>query len=298
MRGSSKLSLASKILRLLPKKIQWGLQNSRAKLRARIIGQYASGVLTHSYNGDIIVPVYDFVVGKKLAYEGKYDRETLEFHFNNTINSESNVLVVGAHVGALIIPIAKKVKSAVGIEANPDTFKFLKLNLRLNKIENTKIYNYAAGNKNGEIDFLKNTVNSGGSKILSGRANLDIEFTYDNPEIISVPMKILDDEFQGIKFDLIIMDIEGSEYFALNGMKKLLKSTRFLQLEINPNHITKIAQISGREFIEILRDNFIKAVVLENISNSSYTEFSNERFAEMINYIFTVGPRDVLFSKA
>jgi tRNA G37 N-methylase Trm5 len=44
----------------------------------------------------------------------------------------SDVLIVGAHIGTLAIPISRLAKHVDAIEANPETFKFLSLNVAMN----------------------------------------------------------------------------------------------------------------------------------------------------------------------
>ena len=99
--------------------------------------------------------------------------------------------MLGPHIGAHIIPLSKNVKKIDAIEANPDTFKILSLNILINKCKNISIYNFAAGNSSEKVSFLTNTVNSGGSKIAPKVKK--IPYYYDFPREITVDMKRLDD---------------------------------------------------------------------------------------------------------
>ncbi len=69
--------------------------------------------------------------------------------FLGKINPTSTVLVVGTHVGALVVPLARKAKHLIGIEANPETYRLLCMNLMLNGLHNVKMQNFAAGEKQG-----------------------------------------------------------------------------------------------------------------------------------------------------
>ena len=66
--------------------------------------------------------------------------------------------------------------------------------------------------------FFCSVDNSGGSKVQP--AFQDINFVYDNPELISVPGISLDSEYADHTFDFILMDIEGSEFNAILGGKE------------------------------------------------------------------------------
>lgn len=68
--------------------------------------------------------------------------------------------------------------------------------------------------------------------------------------------------FSGSCFDLIVMDIEGSEYRALRGMPRILSATQALMLEVLPNYIDNIARVSVREFLEVLPDSLSCACVI------------------------------------
>ena len=104
-------------------------------------------------------------VGLSLRRSGTYKIEEYNELLNH-IDQDSVILVLGPHIGTHIIPLSKNVKKIDAIEANPDTFKILSLNILINKCKNISIYNFAAGNSSEKVSFLTNTVNSGGSKSL------------------------------------------------------------------------------------------------------------------------------------
>ncbi len=272
-------------LRLLPSQWRLNFLLKVSQWRRNIIGPYGYAVLTKSYNGLILVSTSDFVVGWKLAFLGSYNQKNIEYLLTQ-LTPKSRVLVVGTHVGSLLIPLAKNVELVTGIEANPDTFEFLQLNLKLNNLDNAQIYNFAAGDKQGQIEFYKNTHNSGGSKIKKG--TLVADFIYDSPQVILVPMKVLDEELADQNFDMIIMDIEGSEYFAMQGMNNLLEKCQILQLEICPRHIREVARVSNDEFIKPLIKHFNFASIGQKI-------YPKQQFMDLINSIEI--NEDVIFKK-
>ncbi len=273
------------------------------KLRLFLIGEYAIGILVDSWNGNLIVPASDHIIGRALAKNGEWDKEHID-ELAKIIKSDSTVLFVGTHIGSLMIPIAKRVKKVVGIEANPNTFKFLEANLFINKISNFEIFNYAAGEKEGDIQFLMSKHNTGGSKIMPHRKGVK-EFVYDQPDVVTVPMKALDEEFPTSMFDVIVMDIEGAEYFALKGMPKILKSAKHIQCEIILNHLEKVSNVSFHKFIEIFEKSFDIALIqfpngkTRSISKSDFGNIDNilkEELNAENNKRIIIGA-DVIFSK-
>ncbi len=231
-----------------------------AHWRHLLLGKHTKAILTETWNGLILVPAMDFFIGRKLAYRGRQN-EFLVSKLLSVTDRSSDVLIVGAHVGTILIPIAKACKSVVGIEANPKVFDLLRISVVLNGLNNVELINVAASDEAGELQFIANDVNSGGSKVYQNLQRR-YEFFYDDPEIISVQSARLDELLEGRSFDLIVMDIEGSEYNALKGMPETLLRAKYLVLEVLPNHIENVAGVSKRQFIDQIPETFARAFVL------------------------------------
>jgi FkbM family methyltransferase len=187
------------------------------------------------------------------------------------VDSDTRVCVIGTHIGSLLVPIAKRV---VGYEANPDTFKLLELNARINDLTNVCLHNLAVGDKQGKIEFYANTVNSGGSKI---KPKNDLyAYHYDQPRTVTIDMVALD-QHSDETFDLILMDIEGAEYLALKGMAQKLGQCQHLQLEYIPQHLANIAEVSNSDFLATFADYFTTARIMGDAQKT----FGRNQFACM-----------------
>lgn len=236
--------------------------NVFSKIRIKILGKYAVSITYNTENGLISMPIEDFTIGRKLGFQGKWDWNEIK-NLMHIINVEDTIYIIGTHVGTLFIPLAKKAKKVVGFEANPTTFNYLQNNLFLNNVKNYNIYNYAVGNKYGDIEFLQSKVNSGGSKILPNTN--DYSFRYDNPSIIKVDMILLDDfiEKNNLPFgEILIIDIEGSEFIALQGMKKSLEKCRYLYIEYEPNHLKYVSNCNTDDFFNLFIHDFVKVTFM------------------------------------
>jgi FkbM family methyltransferase len=220
-----------------------------ARLRQRIVGPFATHVLTNSFNGKLLVPVSDFELGRKLAFKGEYDRAHIE-KLLRLVDGESNVLFVGAHVGSLVIPIAKAVREVVAVEANPAIFDTLLMNLAINDCRNVRALNLAASDKLEKVRFLASVHNSGGSKIAP--ANLRREFVYDHPKTMEVDAAPLDELLPDFSPSHIVMDVEGAEARAMAGMPRLLASSQVFIVEFLPNHIENVAGLSCHDFLKLI----------------------------------------------
>jgi len=226
------------------------------RLRKRL-GHNIRAIITESENGIFAVDPEDLEVGEKLR-KGGFGLDEIE-RLGKYLNDESKVLIVGSHIGSLAIPLAKKCAELVAIEANPDTFELLKLNISLNDCNNIKAHNIAASDKREQLKFLKSRVNSGGSKRVPKNHNFMYDF--DKPEEIEVEAYSLDEHLGVHSYDLIIMDIEGSEYFALKGMAKTLVQSKVLVVEFLPHHLRDVAGITVDEFLAVIPDKFVKMTI-------------------------------------
>ncbi|MBU3672629.1 MAG: FkbM family methyltransferase [Sinobacteraceae bacterium] len=224
-------------------------------LRRRLLGAHVSGLMIDTGECVLLVDPADRVVGRELRVTGRYGEEELR-RIEALVTPQSTVAFIGTHVGALAIPATRKVRKAYMVEANPRTFALLEKNLALNAVTNAVAFNVAVGEGAGEINFVLSTANSGGSK--REPQVKAAKYYYDRPQTIRVPMVPFDtlvdpaDE----RFDLVLMDIEGSEYFALKGMQTALSRTETLIVEFIGHHLRNVAGVSVAEFLAPIESHF------------------------------------------
>lgn len=268
------------------------------KLRRRVIGPYATAVLSQTENGCLLVPTGDMFVGRKLCFHGGYDRDDLAVLLNEC-DAESTVLVVGAHVGSLVVPLARKARAVAAVEANPRTFDLLRMNVGLNGLGNVSLHHVAAGDRAEDVEILAGHVNTGGSKIKTGDWNRWM-YTHDGPETRAVRMERLDEVFPDAQFDLIVLDIEGSEARALGGMQRILSGCRVLMIEVVEHHLRNIARVTDEEFVSLLAPHFDEGMILQNDSKAarcSGRPYPRAGFGDMISECCRIGGANVLLQK-
>jgi len=228
-------------------RINFFLKRQKSKQIRKKLGKNVKYVIAHSENGIMATDPEDLEVGHQLRANGSFGMNEVK-RINQFVDENSSVLIVGGHIGSLAIPISKSVKNCTVIEASPKNYELLKMNILLNDCENISAYNLAASESKGKIQFQMNSVNSGGSKRLP--INNKFMYRYDDPEVIEVESETLDTLLEGKKFDLILLDVEGSEYFAMKGMPTLLANCRTLIVEFLPHHLTNVAGITVEQFLE------------------------------------------------
>ncbi|WP_316825543.1 FkbM family methyltransferase [Pedobacter miscanthi] len=231
-----------------------------------------------------LVDPMDNVIGKELRLKGENSAEQVSL-LAEFLEPEDDVLVVGAHIGTLAIPLSKICKTVHAIEANPNTYSLLAKNILLNGCTNCHAHQFAAQDQPGEIEFLANRQNSGGSK-RKPLVAMDMYY-YDDPEKVKVVARRLDDEFPAHTFGMIVMDIEGSEYFALKGMPNLLDRAKCIMIEFLPHHLQYVGGVSIAQFYEPLAsfDSMLvpsskilvnKAQILETLTYMFENQISDE----------------------
>jgi len=108
------------------------------------------------------------------------------------------------------------------IEPSPINFRYLEKNMKLQNYHNTKTYNFACGDKDGNIKFLVSD-SSNWSRVLKDESAPINDKTI---KVITIPIKKIDsflDENPQEKIDTIRMDIEGYEFHAFQGMRKIIE---------------------------------------------------------------------------
>lgn len=248
------------MLRAFYWRLNLGLKKIKSKRLRKKLGSNIKAIITNSENGVFAVDPEDLEVGQKLR-SGGFGIGEVE-RLKKFINNKSKVLIVGTHIGSLAIPLSEHCKEITAIEANPNTFELLEINLQLNNSKNITPHNIFANDSHEKVEFLLNTVNSGGSKRKPKKSSF--LYDYDDPEIIELESHRLDDYLPQHDYDLVLLDIEGSEYFAMKGMKEILSNCNTLVVEFLPHHLKNVADIDVETFLSVLPDHFTKFKLPDN----------------------------------
>ena len=252
------------MLKALYWRLNLSLKKRKSKQLRKRLGQNIKAIITDSENGIFAVDPEDLEVGKKLRLGGFGINEINRL--KKYISKKSDILIIGTHIGSLAIPLSKHCNHLTAIEANPKTFELLEMNIHLNRIKNMTPHNIFASDKQEKVQFLLNTVNSGGSKRKPKNSNF--LYDYDNPEVIELESHRLDDYLGNKNYDLILIDIEGSEYFAMKGMSEILSNCKTLVVEFLPHHLKNVADIDVKTFLSTFPPQFDKFHLPDN--NQSY----------------------------
>ena len=133
-------------LRQIAQPLVFVLNRSLSSAKRSILGRNVEALLVNTSQGLFLIDPEDVGVGGALIKKGTYGNDEID-RISSLTTIESCVLFVGAHIGSLAIPISRKVKQVVAIEANPRTFKLLSRNILLNNCQNIHEIQIAATTK-------------------------------------------------------------------------------------------------------------------------------------------------------
>ena len=141
---------------------------------------------------------------------------TANIFFSDYLKFGDAVIDIGANIGTVTLESAVKVSSkgrVYSIEPNKKIFKFLAENIKLNNLQNVKIFNVALGEKNDSVIF-----SSKRSDVLNS-----VSITEEGEEISLC--KLDDLPINESKINLMKIDVLGYEKFVFGGAKKILEIT-------------------------------------------------------------------------
>jgi FkbM family methyltransferase len=191
-----------------------------------------------------------------LGYFAKVIQKPFEIKvFKENIKEGDVVLDIGANIGYYTLLAAKivgKEGKVFAFEPEEKNFFQLKENVRINNYQNVILIKKAVSEKNGKLKFY----------LHEGDATMHSFFSENkSTKWIEVETVSLDNFFKGkkIKIDFIKMDIEGAEFLALQGMKRILKESPKMKMmvEFNPSMLKK-AKAEPEEFLNSLSQTGFK----------------------------------------
>lgn len=206
----------------LPGPVARASARTLAWLRRFLLGPHVAALALDTPHGLFLVSPEDDQVGATLRWGQTWAPALLEALLEE-VGPASQVLVVGAHVGTLLIPLARRAGGVAGVEANPGTFRLLESNVLLNGLTNVELHRLAAGSRDGTARFLADRADPGHSRLVPTGG-------------LEVPLRRMDGLFGGRRFDVVVVDVEGGEPEVLEGMAGLLSGAPLLAVEVYPSN--------------------------------------------------------------
>jgi len=165
---------------------------------------------------------YFSILTIKRLYMNKHEAEFV--HFLSLLPTDDVLLDIGANIGIMTVPLAKKAINGkvYAFEPMPQNLKALKRIIKHYKLHNVTIFETALGNQPGELKMVMPVID----KVkMQGLSHVADENSHEEGEHFTVPVQKLDDipvlqqakAISGIK-----IDVENFEFEVLTGAKNLL----------------------------------------------------------------------------
>jgi FkbM family methyltransferase len=163
----------------------------------------------------LIVFSFDHIA-HTINLNGVYEKDDLDTFFQwmrsmGVDFSNATALDIGANIGNHSLYFSDHFKKVISFEPNPRTYKVLALNAEL--VSNVVCHNVGLSDKTGNAVLAVNPANIGGSSITDGKPL--------HPQDIKLVELDSFEKYDNVK--LLKIDVEGHEYKALSGARKLIK---------------------------------------------------------------------------
>lgn len=179
------------------------------------------------------------MIDNQLLQLGAWDKPVLNIlkNLSKELNDKNLVFLdIGANTGLHSLFMSQLSKEVHSIEPYPPILTKLHNNIKINELQNVTVHEVGFGNKNDTLPFYSPPNDNHG--VGSFSPSFSKNFNKDGKNgILKLDIKVGDEYLttKGIsKIDLIKLDIEGYEKFALEGLSKSLNTNRpFIIMELN-----------------------------------------------------------------
>ena len=190
--------------------------------------QFKQGFTSTSEGFDLWIHPNDEILSRSIVYDKIWEPETTKL-IKKIIHEGDIGIDLGANIGYFTILMANLVGTSgkvFSFEPAPQNFEILQKNIKQNHLKNVVANQSAIGDINGKIKLYLSNTNAGWHKVFP-KQFIDYEVSDKN---IDVEICSLDKEFIDKKIDFIKMDVEGYEWNAIQGGKKILEENYNIKL--------------------------------------------------------------------
>ncbi|MBP8000411.1 MAG: FkbM family methyltransferase [Chloroflexi bacterium] len=193
--------------------------------------------------------------GQSLIETRQYEPHVCQA-LKNILKPGDTFVDVGANIGCISLLACTLVGTegrVIALEPNPDNVQLLYAGIVLNKFTNIQVLPFAASNRREILSLQGGTSNT----YLTQTKDYQANHAYAQTVLLDEALAHLD------KIDVVKMDIEGHEPFALQGMEKLLHRHRpILVTEFNPRCLRDVEGMAAEIYAQQLLTYYHQLQVL------------------------------------
>ena len=185
-----------------------------------------------------------------------WDKENIELILNIIKQKKYIFLDIGCNYGAYSIPIAKNNNDTdvYCFDPSENTLKKLKENIKLNNIQNITYFDIGIGESEKNVFFddnIENFKNSGSYQINNSNLGKKIK-------INSIDNLINQNVIKPNKNIIIKMDIEGYEFYALQGLQETINNFNVIIFFEFSKKIIENHKNLEKDFLKFIQSNDLK----------------------------------------
>jgi FkbM family methyltransferase len=203
-----------------------------------------------------------------IYYLGTFEPHCLRY-LKACVGKGATIVDVGANIGLFTLEGSLAVGPSgrvISVEAAPSNARVLRGSIQLNGMGNVSVIEVAAGEARGMATLTLGSEGNQGMFTLgsvTGKEKYDVEVR---------PLDELLDERKICSVDFMKMDIEGSEYRALRGAERTLRTHQpVLLIELNESALQK-CQSSTSQVKDLLRELGYRGWVIDQEANRPVPE--------------------------
>ncbi len=207
----------------------------------------------------IYVSTQDPLIGRSIVETKRYEPDVTAV-LTRILKPGMVFVDIGANIGYLSFVAARAIGNqgkVFSFEPNQFNCNLLEMSARINGFENVIIYPFAVADTNRSVIYDDQMGNGTISDFDAERA-----FVAGRTIARAVSLDyILRDE---VAIDVIKLDIEGAEYFALQGARELLAKRRpVIVSEFSPPQLKSVSGVSGKEYLIKISESGYQLSVIE-----------------------------------
>lgn len=234
-------------------------------------------VMSEGANGQFWGSPEDVVVFGEFLRTGRYSPGLVKRLSGFFPEGAGTFLDIGANIGLITVPMARKGVRCFAFEPEPRNFGLLEANLRQNGVEDrVTAMQYAIADGPGQLLLELSDVNFGDNRLVREGTNTG-EAAY-----VPVECRRLDDLLDGKSFEHPLackVDTQGAEVKVLRGAPRVLAQVDYMVIEFWPAGLRRLGD-DAAELAGILEQNFARMEALHSLTNAvMFTGTANETCA-------------------
>jgi FkbM family methyltransferase len=209
----------------------------------------------------------------------------------NQLKPDMVCLDIGANIGLFTTLMADKCKEVYAFEPDKDNFKVLKDNLKDYDRMKHALWNVAVTNYTGKIKLFQCETSNGMHRVYPSKWCVSDGKKVDCISIDDVLLPFFS------RVDFVKIDVEGSEWGALQGMEKTIEKFKpKMVIEFHPPSLKECDPDSPKKIYDFLIEKYKSVTLLASSFRSWSVDMPNISFNVLMDLTYHSSSRNIFVS--